>query len=612
MSTELLLVLAVLTTCMVLFVVGRPRSDIVGLLVIAVLPALGLLSVSESLAGFADPNVVMIAALFVVGEALVRTGIVYSVGDRLAAFAGSNESMLLIALMMAVALLGAFMSSTGIVAIFVPVVLQITTQLKIHPGRLMMPLSFAGLISGMLTLVATPPNMIVDGVLKREGFTGFSFLSFTPVGLAVLAAGIIYMLIARRMPSHATDDSGQATVRPTVETLIRDYGVEHRISRFRVPFGSPLIGRELKELDLRRRYEIDILAVDRRSRFYNDSINPVAHTRLQANDILFVYARGSETKTADFAGEMNLIAISMRAGNLNRRNRELGLAELLVPPDSGLIGKSVAESAFRHRYHLQVIGLRRSGKPIEEPPADKKLKMGDVLLVIGTWKAIRALQSQTREMLTLTLPAEYEQAAPATRRAPYAAACVALMIGLMISGVVPNVVAVLSICLLLGLFRCIDMESAYKAIHWPSLVLIAGMIPLATALEKSGGVELAANFLIDHLGAAGPRAMLASLFLLTAVIGLFVSNTATAALLAPVAIGLAKHLNAAPQPFVMTVAIAASAAFMTPISSPVNMLVMGPGRYRFGDYVKVGVPFTVCVLVITVVLVPWLFPLYSR
>ena len=610
MSTDLQLVLGLLTACMVLFVVGKPRLDVVGLLVIAALPCLGILSVSETLAGFSDSNVVLIGALFVVGEALVRTGIVFSVGDRLVGVAGGDESKLTVLLMVSVATLGAFMSSTGIVAIFIPIVLRMATQLRISPSRLMMPLSFAGLISGMMTLVATPPNMIVDGVLKREGYAGFSFLSFTPIGLAVLATGVGYMLIARRLLQGVSGAKGPNGTTPTVQSLVREYGLENRVSRFRIPDDSPLVGRELRELNLRGRFGLNIIAIERRTRFYTDSINPIAHTRLHAHDILFVSCHATTSGMTEFSQEFGPHPMALRGGSLNQRFHEVGMAEVLVPPESNLVGRSVVESEFRRKHRLHVIGLRRSGKPVDEPVSEEKLKMGDVMLVIGPWKAIRGLKTEARNALVLTLPAEAEQSAPAFKRAPYAVACIVLMIALMISGIVPNVVAAIITCLLLGLCRCIDMESAYKAIHWPSIVLIAGMIPLATALEKTGGVDMATNLLVEHLGSAGPTFLLASLFVFTATIGLFISNTATAALMAPVAISVARHLGAAPQPFAMVVAIASSAAFMAPISSPVNMLVMGPGRYRFGDYVKVGVPFTVVVLAITLLLVPRLFPLF--
>ncbi len=288
---------------------------------------------------------------------------------------------------------------------------------------------------------------------------------------------------------------------------------------------------------------------------------------------------------------------------------QLGLAEVAMPPESQLPGKTIQELGFRTRHKLNVVGLRRSGKALEGVLVDEKLKASDTLLVAGEWRAIHRLQGLSRDFLVLSLPAEVDEVAPTARKAPYALLSLGVMIALMVSGLVPNVLAALIGCLLMGAFRCIDLDSAYRAIHWPTLVLIVGMLPFATALQRTGGIDFAVQGLVALLGNAGPYAMLASLFAVTALIGLFISNTATAVLMGPVAIATAQQLGASPLPFALIVALAASAAFMTPISSPVNTLVVGPGHYRFGDFVKIGVPFTLLVMLVSVVLVPWLFPL---
>lgn len=284
------------------------------------------------------------------------------------------------------------------------------------------------------------------------------------------------------------------------------------------------------------------------------------------------------------------------------------MAEVVLPAGSALVGKTVVEARFRSAFDLTVIGLRRDARPCPEGLLETRLKAGDTLLLIGTWRAIRRLQRTGRDALVLDLPVELDEAAPAAARAPYAVAIVAGMVALMVSGVVENVLAALLACLLLGLFRCIDGPGAYRAIQWRILVLIVGMMPFAAALQKTGGVAAAAAALLDVFGGAGLHALLAVLFAVTAVTGLFISNTATAILMAPVALAVARDLGASPYPFAMTVALAASAAFMTPMSSPVNALVVTPGNYVFADFVRVGVPFTLIVLAVTVVMVPLLLP----
>lgn len=261
-------------------------------------------------------------------------------------------------------------------------------------------------------------------------------------------------------------------------------------------------------------------------------------------------------------------------------------------------------------YKLNVVGLRRKGEALTQVLVDEKLHHTDTILVTGNWQDIHQLQQQSRDFLVLSLPAEVDEATPAARKAPYALACLAVMILLMVTNIVPAVIAVLITCLLLGACRCIDLNSAYRAIHWPSILLIVGMLPFAQALQQTGGIDLLVGYMLNTLGDASYTMLLAALFVLTAVLGLFISNTATAVLMAPVVVSLAQAMNASPYPFAMMVALAASAAFMTPVSSPVNTLVLGPGQYRFSDFVKIGTPFTFIVLLIGLVLIPWLFPLY--
>lgn len=284
------------------------------------------------------------------------------------------------------------------------------------------------------------------------------------------------------------------------------------------------------------------------------------------------------------------------------------MAEAMVAPDSQLVGKTVTEARFRTRHRLTMLGMRRGRTALRQGHLQEPLRIGDTLLVVGRWKDIEAIRTNTADLVLLHLPAELDLVLPAPRRAPHALAVLALVVALMVSGVVPNVQAGLIGALLMGALGCIDFPSAYGSIHWKSLVLIAGMMPFSLALERTGGVEIAAEALVSFAGGAGGHALLASLFVVTALLGLFVSNTATAVLMAPVAIAIAGELSVSPYPFAMIVALASSAAFMTPISSPVNTLVVEPGGYAFGDFVRVGVPFTVVVLIVSVILVPLLFP----
>ncbi len=609
MNLQLGWVLLLLLLAVVLFVRNKPRMDVVALLMIVALPLTGVLTVQETLAGFSDPSVVVIAALFVIGEGLVRTGIAYQLGERLMHRAGSSETRLIVLLMLTVAGLGSVMSSTGVVAIFIPVVLSIAARLKIPPSRLMMPLSFAGLISGMLTLVATPPNMVVHSELVRAGYAGFSFFSFAPIGLTILVLGIAYMLLTRHWLARADSDNSAGEVRHSIADLVREYRLAGRERRLRVRANSVLTGQTLDELQLRKQYGINVIAVERQRRFRRTLLGATGSTELRAGDILLVDLVSPTIDLLNSYYELGVEPVAMQSSYFSDHHRSLGVAEVMLPPDSRLAGKTIQELGFRTHRKLNVIGLRRNQQALDGLLVDEKLKAGDTLLVAGNWQHIRKLQGHSRDFLVLSLPAEVDDVAPALSQAPHALFSLAVMIILMVTGLVPNVLAVLIGCLLMGAFRCIDMDSAYRSIHWQSILLIVGMLPFALALQKTGGIDLAVEGLLNLFGNAGPRMILAILFVATAVIGLFISNTATAVLMAPVAIASAQAMQASPAPFAMIVALAASAAFMTPISSPVNTLVLGPGQYRFGDFVRIGVPFTVLVMLTSVILVPVLFPL---
>nr|WP_282100324.1 SLC13 family permease [Aeromonas dhakensis] len=602
-------VLSMLVGAIFLFITNKVRMDVVALLIIILFVVSGTLTLPQALAGFSDPNVILIAALFVVGEGLVRTGIAYQVGDALVKVAGSSETRMLVLLMVAVATLGAVMSSTGVVAIFIPVVLSVANRMGIPPGRLMMPLGFAGLISGMMTLVATPPNMVVNSELMRHDIHGFGFFSFTPMGVIILVMGILYMLLMRTsLVRDEEEGKHKQSGRSTMRDLIRDYRLAGRARRLALRPDSPLIGQTLDELQLRARYGANVIGVERWRKFRRVMVTVSGVTEFQAKDVLLIDMSDPEVDVREFCSEARLEPMILRGEYFSDQAREVGMAEVSLIPGSRLLGKSIREVAFRSHYGLNVVGIRRAGEALTGKLVDDALQMGDTLLVVGNWSLIRQLQTHHRDFLLLGLPAEVDEMAPARSQAIHALIALGVMIVLMVTDPVPNVIAALIACLMMGKFRCIDLESAYKSIHWPTLILIVGMLPFALALQQTGGVDLIVGALISAVGEMGPRVMLASLFALCAVIGLFISNTATAVLMAPIALGTAQQMGVSPYPFAMTIAIAASAAFMTPVSSPVNTLVLGPGNYKFVDFVRIGVPFTALVMVVSVIAIPWFFP----
>ncbi|HFX0410268.1 TPA: SLC13 family permease [Klebsiella pneumoniae] len=609
MNGELIWVLSLLAIAVVLFATGKVRMDAIALMVIVAFVLSGTLTLNEAFSGFSDPNVILIAALFIIGDGLVRTGVATKMGAWLVSVAGNSETKMLIYLMLTVAGLGAFMSSTGVVAIFIPVVLSVSARMNTSPSRLMMPLSFAGLISGMMTLVATPPNLVVNSELLREGLHGFSFFSVTPIGLVVLILGIVYMLAVRFMLKTDNGDSARdGRKRSTFRDLIREYHLTGRARRLATRPGSPMIGQRLDDLKLRERYCANVIGVERWRRFRRVIVNVNGVSEFRARDVLLIDMSASDVDLRQFCGEQMLEPMVLRGEYFADQALDVGMAEVALIPDSEMIGKTVREIAFRTRFGLNIVGMKRDGKAMDGSVVDEPLQLGDILLVVGNWRQIALLAKRGRDFVVLNMPVEVDDASPAHSQAPHAIFCLVLMVALMLTDEIPNPIAAIIACLLMGKFRCINAESAYKAIHWPSIILIVGMMPFALALQKTGGVDLVVKGLMDVAGGEGPYLMLGCLFVMCAAIGLFISNTATAVLMAPIALAAAKSMGVSPYPFAMVVAMAASAAFMTPVSSPVNTLVLGPGKYSFSDFVKIGVPFTILVMVVCVLLIPVLFP----
>ncbi|MCI4449814.1 SLC13 family permease [Klebsiella variicola] len=609
MNGELIWVLSLLAIAVVLFATGKVRMDAIALMVIVAFVLSGTLTLNEAFSGFSDPNVILIAALFIIGDGLVRTGVATKMGAWLVSVAGNSETKMLVYLMLTVAGLGAFMSSTGVVAIFIPVVLSVSARMNTSPSRLMMPLSFAGLISGMMTLVATPPNLVVNSELLREGLYGFSFFSVTPIGLVVLILGIVYMLAVRFMLKTENGESARdGRKRSTFRDLIREYHLTGRARRLAIRPGSPMIGQRLDDLKLRERYCANVIGVERWRRFRRVIVNVNGVSEFRARDVLLIDMSASDVDLRQFCGEQMLEPMVLRGEYFADQALDVGMAEVSLIPDSEMIGKTVREIAFRTRFGLNIVGMKRDGEAMDGSVVDEPLQLGDILLVVGNWRQIALLAKRGRDFVVLNMPVEVDDASPAHSQAPHAIFCLVLMVALMLTDEIPNPIAAIIACLLMGKFRCINAESAYKAIHWPSIILIVGMMPFALALQKTGGVDLVVKGLMDVAGSEGPYLMLGCLFVMCAAIGLFISNTATAVLMAPIALAAAKSMGVSPYPFAMVVAMAASAAFMTPVSSPVNTLVLGPGKYSFSDFVKIGVPFTVLVMVVCVLLIPVLFP----
>lgn len=618
MTIDMLIVFGLLAIIIILFVSDRLRLDLIAMMGLLALLLLDILTVQEALAGFADPVVLIIAGLFVVGGALVQTGVADRMGTWLGRVAGTNEVSLIVIIMVVAALLSGFMSSTGTTAVLLPIVVSLARDARISPSKLLIPLALASLLGGILTLIGTPPNLVVSNQLVSEGLAPFGFFSFTPIGLVMLVIGILFMalvgrhLLPDRQKEEVTfaeeEDGSETDGTISIKDLAETYQLPGNLFRLRIRRSSPLLGRTLAEADLHNRYNITVLQIQSRADKYSLPGPPqsvTADTLLEAYDILHV--QGSPQNVRRLARELDFTITADESGG-QAIAQEMGMVEVLLTQRSRLIGRSLAQVNFRAKYGLTVLGIRRMGELLPGRIIDVPLQFGDMLLVEGTWDRVRVLRRDSRDFIVVGQPAEMAEAERPARLGPVAVAIMIGMLILMTFEIVPTVTAVLLAAAALVLTGCLTMEDAYRNINWESVVLIAGMLPMATALQKTGGMEFIANSITISFGEMGPVAVMASLFILTALFSQFISNTATAVLVAPIAFQTAASLGIAPQPLLMAVAIAASTSFATPVATPVNTLVLGPGGYRFADYAKVGVSLQLIMLVATLLFIPIFFP----
>ncbi|MEP5763332.1 MAG: SLC13 family permease [Halieaceae bacterium] len=603
-STSVFLLIAVTA---VLMASNRLRFDIVALLVVISLMLSGILTVGEALAGFGSPVVMLVACLLVVGEMLDRTGVAAAIGNWILKKGGSNETRLYIVIMTSAGLLGAVMSSTAVVAIFIPIVMRVAAETKLQASRLLMPMSYAALISGMLTLIATTPNLVVSEELKGAGYSEFGFFSFTPVGLAVLVVAIAYiLLLGRHILPKRLPDEGAAVEARSVLDIWEDYCVDREHRSCTIDGDSPLAGHSISDSALETEYGVRVLGVVRQRKSREERLpSPPSSTVLEAGDTLLCVGRPGELDR--FMSEQSLRLFTSMEQSKQRWLWELGAATVLVHPESELIGKSLSDAEFRSRYNLHALGLRRD-RQAQGNYESLRLAPSDNLFLVGPWSAIRQLQSRHHDFVVMETPAEQQQVVPAYRHMRVALAILAAMVLLSILNVIPLVATVIIAALAAVFTRCMAMDDAYRSIHWSSLVLVAGMLPMADALEKTGGTAIIVQALMQSVGDGGPGIMLTVIFFLTAGLGLFLSNTASAVLVAPIAIYAAESLGVSPYPFAVAVLIAASAAFVTPVSTPVVTLVVEPGRYQFMDFVKVGVPLLFLTWLTTLLVAPLIFP----
>lgn len=611
----------ILIIAAILFVNGKIRSDIVALCALASLLIFHILTPEEALSGFSNSVVIMMVGLFVVGGAIFQTGLAKMISSRLLKLAGKSERRLLLLVILVTAAIGAFVSNTGTVALMLPIVVSLAASAGTSPGRLLMPLAFASSMGGMMTLIGTPPNLVIQEALISGGYGELSFFSFLPVGLVCLAVGILVLMPLSKLFLSNKEKKKAKRTGKTMQELIKEYGISSNLFRVQVNDTSTLLGKTVMELDVRREYSLNILEIRRgdssKHRFLKTITQRMASqdTALSAGDMLYVM--GDFDNVSRFAEDYSLAIIDGHtteeadgaSGSLDFY--DIGIAEILIMPNSRLSNRTVKEIDFRNKFNVNVLGIRRKNEYLLQDLGNTQVHGGDVMLVQGTWANIERISREDADWVVLGQPLAEAAKVTLDYKAPIAAVIMLLMIAMMVFDFIPvaPVTAVMIAALLMVLTGCFrNVEAAYNTINWESVVLIAAMLPMSNALEKTGASALISNSLVSWLGDYGPFALMAGVYFTTSLLTMFISNTATAVLLAPIAMQSAVQMGVSPVPLLFAVAVGASMCFASPFSTPPNALVMHAGQYTFMDYVKVGLPLQIIMGIVMVFVLPLLFP----
>lgn len=610
--TPMNITILILIVSSAFFMRGKVRSDLVAICALLALVATNILTPEQALSGFSNSVVIMMVGLFVVGGGIFRTGLAKLISARILRLAGKSEMRLFVLVMVVTASIGAFVSNTGTVAVMMPIVVSIAISANVSPKRFLMPLAFASSM-GILTLIATPPNMIVSQELVKNGFDPLAFFSFAPVGVIALSIGIIVLYFLSKLflsdQDDAVDDRDEGK---SLDDLIDKYQL-HKLTRLSVPDDSELIGKMLRELRVPTHYNISVVTVEKQALkkpFGKTVVGEVAGpgTLVEKGDILVCY--GKKSNVMRFVDEKRLTIVEGE----NTKNdlfdfKEMGIAEVFIMPNSKLVNRTIIDAHFRDEYNVNILGIQRDNEYKMSDLQKEKLRSGDALLIQGTWGDIANLGDRQADLVLVGQPLEEAAKVTLDHKAPVAAIIMVLMVVAMVSNIVAPVIAVMMAAVMMVVTGCLrNMEEAYNNINWQSVVLIAGMMPMALAFDETGAANLISNSLVGGLGGYGPYALLGGIYFGTSLLTMFISNTATALLFAPIGMQAAVSMNVSPVPFMFAVSVAASMCFASPFSTAPNALVMSAGKYSFMDYIKVGLPLQIIMGVVMVIVLPLLFP----
>ena len=607
----------ILFVTIVLFIWGKYPPDIIALISMLSLFLTGILDLKETLAGFSNPTVIMIAALFIIGEGLSKTGWTALAGKKFIQLAGSSVTKLLVIVTFGSGFLSGIVSNTGTVATLLPVTISSAWKIGTMPSKVLMPVAFGSNTGGLLTLTGTPPNIIVSNALIESGQAGFSFFEFGLIGAPLLIIAILYFRYVgyRLLPSNKTNNK-PVDIESTLHHWIEAYKVENDYYRLRIRSLSPLIGTTLSDWHLENKFNVQIIRIKRRhpNRLKKNSRPfiefPDPSTDLRYHDIITVKGETKDINKLMITFRLGLIPLEATRDELrhNLINQEVGMTEVIVTPKSFLVGRKVTIGNYFKRFGVQLMAASRYNKPLLEK--EITIKAGDGFLVRGTWSDIELLKDQHENLVICGSPEGLAKDVDnLTYKSYIALGALILMILMLVFKIVPGAIAALISAGIILITGCVPISKAYKGISWVSVVMIAAMIPMGLALQKTGAAQMIANGLVNSLGDMHPVFLLGGVFLLTTSFSQVINNSATAVLMAPIVLLAASSLGVSPKPFMITVAISASTAFLTPVGTTTNAMVMAAGGYKFKDYFKVGAPLLLIFMIVVLALVPIIWPL---
>lgn len=615
--------LIILFVSVILFMTGKVRSDLVALCSLLALLLCQILTPEEGLSGFSNSTVIMMVGLFIVGGGIFQTGLAQMIGSKVMVLAGKSQVRLFLLVMTVTAAIGMFVSNTGTVALMLPIVVSLAAAAGVSSRRLLMPLAFASSMGGMMTLIGTPPNLIVSDTLAGAGFGSLSFFSFMPVGLIIMAVGILYLLPMSRLLVSKEDTKEKKVSGKSLDDLVKEYGVTSNLFRVHLKEAhSEAIGKTVAELNVYREYGINILEL-RRSAGQNRFVRTV-NQHLASPDLLLkqgdvLYLSGDPERIHRFSEDYSLRLLDVHTDEMEYDSGsgtsldffDIGVAEILIMPTSSMINRTIIQAGFRSNFSVNVLGIRRKKQYILQDLGEVKIHDGDVLLVQGSWKDIARMKEFSSNWVVLGEPLKEASKVTLNHKAPVAAFIMIAMIVTMVVESIPvaPVTAVLLAAVLMVITGCVrSVEAAYKTINWQTIVLFATMLPMSIALEKTGVSDMIAGSLVNGLGGSSPYLLMAGVYAVTSLMTIFISNTVTAVLMAPIALQCALQVGVSPIPFMFAVTVAASMCLASPFSTPPNALVMSAGQYSFMDYIKVGLPLQILLGAVMVFVLPMLFP----